>query len=98
MSDLPEPFGVLYEYAAEYGNENDNLPIRLKEKDLDGIVVQIHTVNFLEDEDKTGATLQFDYDVLDGVPSDVKLLEQTLGNLLHDFILQSISNSSSNEE
>lgn len=97
MSDLPEPFGVLYEYAPEYGNEKDNLPIRLKEKDLDGIVVQIHTINFLEDEDKTGATLQFNYDVLDGVPSDVKLLEQTLGNLLHDFILQSIS-SSSNEE
>lgn len=93
---LPEPYGVLYSYAPEFDEgQPESVPAAIKILDpgYKDIVIRYNTVSFTESENQDTATLHFDYTILKGkVPEEsVADFEITLGNLLHDLILQTIA-------
>ena len=52
MSDLPEPYGVLYQFAHEYDKdapETENAAIRILEPKFKNVVIRFNQVQFIED-------------------------------------------------
>lgn len=93
MQNEIEPYGVLYKFAPEFDSD-ESLPaaIRLLEKEFKDIVVRIGKVSFTELDEKE-LKMSFDYEILSGKVKEKKKkdLEITIGNLLHDLILEKVS-------
>lgn len=91
------PYGVLYNFAPEFDNpENLDEPaaIRLLDPSFKNVVIRLGKVTFNETDNNEELVMGFTYDILDGKVKKNKLrdFEITIGNMLHDMILEKISN------
>lgn len=93
MTAIPEPYGVMYEFAPDYdatAPKEATAAIRLLDPDLKGIVFRYDTISVKEVEAEDSAHIEFTYTVLDGDIKDTTEFELRLGNLLHDILLLSL--------
>lgn len=95
MSDFPESYGVLYQFAPEY---DENVPddttaaIRILEPKYKGVVIRYNTVKFIEDPVSNNLKLSFNYEIVFGevAASDIPNFVNILGDLLYDLMLVKI--------
>ncbi len=96
MSDLPEPYGVLYQFAHEYDKdspETENASIRILEPRFKDVVIRFNQVEFIEDSITNNLRIKFDYTIINGEVNkkDINEFKEILGNLLYDLMLVKFS-------
>ena len=60
--------------------------LELIEGPFQGITFKYGGVQFIPDESNCTLRLKFDYNIIDGIASDVKAFEQYIGDILVDLI------------
>lgn len=96
MSDLPEPYGVLYQFAHEYDKdvpETENAAIRILEPKFKNVVIRFNQVQFIEDHLTNNLRIKYDYTIIKGEVNkkDINNFKEILGNLLYDLMLVKFS-------
>ncbi len=96
MSDLPEPYGVLYQFATEYDKDapdSANAAIRILEPRFKGVVIRFNLVEFVEEHVSQNLRLKYDYNIIHGSvdTKDISDFKEVLGNLLYDLLLVKFS-------
>lgn len=92
MSDLPESYGVLYQFAHEFdkdAKDSENAAIRILEPKYKGIVIRFNHVSFVENAAQDNFVMKYNYDIISGkVPkADKKDFDTLVGDLLYDLML-----------
>ena len=92
MSDLPEPYGILYQFAPELDKDipdNLNAAIRLLEPNYNGVIIRFNSVRFEEDSKTQQVVVKYDYTLVSGQVNkeDIDDFHNILGCLIYDLIL-----------
>lgn len=91
MSDIREK----YTFVANKDRKWQGIGLTEKAGFYQGVVYEYGKVSIVENEEKTEASLQFDYNVLDSNSLDRKYFNddffQLIGDILHDLIEQQVN-------